>query len=219
MSSIFFQTFIFDDRFNPPQQGLHTFLDRSSLETISFCCSVLESLCCFTLLFKIPQRYSIRFKSSNIPCRCFRLLFFQVRVMQSFWSQLVSQYFDISSGMLGAICISPFALIQPHVLCASPSRICVHYGSPGQVHSTHAGLNNKFIWPKNMLPIFIRLLLMLFSKVLSCCCGLTSKQGFFLVAVHRVCHYCNVFHTVWAATKTLIPLCRVWSTCPPVFQS
>ena len=119
-------TFIFDDtQFSSAGRipVLHTFLERCSaiLQRQFFSWSLLEGLCCSSLLFKIPQRCSVGFKSGDIFGQVIVFTFLLCVILAvcfgsfSCWnyssfdqlletgSHLVSQYFGISTGIHGAI--------------------------------------------------------------------------------------------------------------------
>ena len=127
-------------------------------------------------------------------------------------SHLVSQYFGTSTGIHGDIyqykchLPTPFVLIHPNTTTLSPHftlglalELCIHCGSPGQVHAKHVG-------PHLSLTNLSR------SHLAKECAseywsffGLCQRASKGLLLGHRPERLtsCNALHTVWAVTETL----------------
>ena len=155
---------------------------------------VLEGLCCSTLFFKIPQRYVILdlsqatylatfffFKKCCIILAvCFESLScWNIYLLPVSWrlSHLVSQYFAHAFMVLSKNTSSPPFCTHAAPYHHTPTSVlhCRDYTFPVVVLARLAPnmldpiwakqMYLGLIWPKNLLPIFIRLLFMFFTKV------------------------------------------------------
>lgn len=218
--------FTFDDTLNPSCHERYQ-ISREMFGHYSetfFSCS-LKGLCCSTFLFKIPWRGSIEFNTSNILTQAKVFTFFLQKLLYDFW-QCALDLLQMSSCQpdnCGAIydCHLPnifctHAVLYHHThLSALLSGLCIHCGSPDQVHAKCSGplalwveqIYHGLICPKNVLPVFIRLLFVFFRKVSSC--SIVLKK--LMLCIHCLSCQRN-------SDFPLEPLCQV-CTCPFVYQN